>query len=125
MSKKILIADDDAQVVSALSRALANYDLEEAGDGKTALSLAFSAHPDLIILDIDMPAMNGIEVLEKLAKMKDRPLTIMLTGSGDPETVSKAMALGVFAYIIKPFEMEEIQEQVKRAFSFMESKKAA
>lgn len=125
MSKKILIADDDAEIVSALSRALASYDLEEAGDGKTALSLAFSARPDLVILDIDMPAMNGIEVLEKIAKLDNRPLTIMITGAGDPEIVSKAMALGVFAYIIKPFEMQEVLEQVKRAFSFMESRKAA
>lgn len=124
MSGKILIADDDAEITSVLSRTLASYEVEEAGDGKTALAKELSMRPDLMILDIDMPQMSGVEVLEKISKQGRRPLVIMLTGSAAPEVVSKVMALGVFAYIIKPFEKEEVLEQVKRAFDFLESRKA-
>jgi len=124
MSGKILIADDQQEIVSALSMVLAGYDLEEATDGNAALALAVSEQPDLVLLDVDMPGMSGIEVLKKLMARPRRPLVIMLTADGSPETVSKVMQAGVFAYIIKPFEKAEVLEQVQRAFKFMESSRS-
>ena len=124
MSGKILIADDQQEIVSALSMVLAGYELEEANDGNAALSLAVSEQPDLVLLDVDMPGMSGIEVLKKLMTRPRHPLVIMLTAEGSPETVSKVMQAGVFAYIIKPFEKAEVLEQVQRAFKFMESSRS-
>ncbi|MBI5744716.1 MAG: response regulator [Elusimicrobia bacterium] len=117
MEGKILIADDDEQSLGSLSRILAGYDVFCASDGNTALEMAGSENPDLVLLDVDMPGMNGLEVLKKLAAMRRRPLVIMITGDGSSETVSKAMAQGVFSYMIKPLEREDVLDQVRRALA--------
>jgi DNA-binding NtrC family response regulator len=121
MDKKILIADDDEETLGALSRMLAGYDVVSAGDGKAALELTVSEKPDILLLDVDMPGLNGLEVLGKVMAMSRKPLVIMITGDASTETVSKALAIGVFSYIIKPFEKDEVLDQVKRAFAFREA----
>ncbi|OGR67791.1 MAG: hypothetical protein A2081_00305 [Elusimicrobia bacterium GWC2_61_19] len=119
MAIKILIADDDEQITEALSRLLKDYKVLVARDGKSALDSAVSWKPDLILLDIAMPVMNGIEVLEKLTAMPRKPLVIMLTGDESVKTVSKAMAIGVFSYITKPFDAELVLDQVRKVAEFL------
>jgi len=118
MHNKILLVDDNEDVIGALSRTLAGYDLVSAGDGASALALVGSEKPDLVLLDIELPGMSGLEVLEKISVMRKRPLVIMITADGTSETTAKALAAGVFSYIIKPFEAKEALEQVKRALAF-------
>lgn len=125
MGKKILIADDSEQIQEVLSRILAGYDIISARDGNSALNLVTSEKPDVLLLDVDMPGLNGIEVLEKVMAMPRKPLVIMLTVDASIETVSKAMGIGVFSYIAKPFQTEVVLDQVKRAFAFLENRPIA
>ncbi|MHB0996549.1 MAG: response regulator [Elusimicrobiales bacterium] len=120
MSKKILLADDDEGTIGALSKVLAGYDLVTAMDGTRALELAAAEKPDLVLLDINMPGLNGLEVLKKIKGRDIKPVVIMITGDADEGTVGKALSLGVFAYLIKPFDSDQALEQVRRAFKFLE-----
>lgn len=121
MGKKILIADDSEQIQEVLSRILAGYDIISARDGNSALNLVTSEKPDVLLLDVAMPGLNGIEVLEKVMAMPRKPLVMMLTVDASIVTVSKVMGIGVFSYIVKPFQAEVVLDQVKRAFAFLEN----
>lgn len=125
MDKKILIADDSEQILEVLSRILSGYDIISARDGNSALTLVTSEKPDVLLLDVDMPGLNGIKVLEKVMAMPRKPLVIMLTVDASIATVTKAMGIGVFSYIAKPFQNEVVLDQVKRAFAFLENRPAA
>ena len=120
MGNKILLADDDEEILGALSRILADYDLVSAEDGKTALKLAASEKPAVVLLDVAMPGLDGLQVLRKLREMRHAPAVIMITGDSSEETVKKALSTGVFSYIIKPVEKDQVREQVRRAFQFLE-----
>ena len=120
MGNKILVADDDEEIRGALSRILADYDLVSAEDGKTALKLAASEKPAVVLLDVAMPGLDGLQVLRKLREMRHAPAVIMITGDSSEETVKKALSTGVFSYIIKPVEKDQVREQVRRAFQFLE-----
>ncbi|HAN04029.1 MAG TPA: hypothetical protein DCW72_04700 [Elusimicrobia bacterium] len=122
MDIKILIADDNEETLGALSRLLANYDLVAASDGKSARELAASERPDLVLLDVEMPGLNGIDVLKGMLSLPRKPLVIMITADGSRETIEKALSLGVFAYITKPFEKDDILGQVGRAITFIENR---
>jgi AmiR/NasT family two-component response regulator len=107
---RILIADDEAIIRLGLKKIL-----EEAGhkvvasaaDGKEALELARSTSPDLAILDIKMPEMDGLEVAEILRKVNPMPV-IILTAYGDRELVDKAREAEAMAYLVKPVKEAEL-----------------
>jgi DNA-binding response OmpR family regulator len=117
--KKILIVDDERDIVKALMIRLqgAGYDVVTAFDGAQAVFMAHKEKPDLIILDIRMPAGNGFSVAEKL-KRSDHTLTIpviFLTGSPEMNAEEKARAVGARFYIKKPYDPEELLDAIKRA----------
>ena len=120
MDRKILVADDDEQIIQVVSRVLSGYRLITAKDGDSALALAVSERPDILLLDVAMPGLDGLGVLQKLAALPKRPLVIMITGDETIGTISTAMGMGVFSYITKPFEGEEILSQVKLAAAFLD-----
>jgi len=120
MDRKILVADDDDQIIQVVSRVLSGYRLITAKDGDSALALAVSERPDILLLDVAMPGLDGLGVLQKLAALPKRPLVIMITGDETIGTISTAMGMGVFSYITKPFEGEEILAQVKLAAAFLD-----
>jgi len=120
MDRKILVADDDEQIIQVVSRVLSGYRLITAKDGDSALALAVSERPDILLLDVAMPGLDGLGVLQKLAALPKRPLVIMITGDETIGTISTAMEMGVFSYITKPFEGEEILSQVKLAAAFLD-----
>ncbi|OGR51451.1 MAG: hypothetical protein A2049_00895 [Elusimicrobia bacterium GWA2_62_23] len=120
MDRKILVADDDDQIIQVVSRVLSGYRLITAKDGDSALALAVSERPDILLLDVAMPGLDGLGVLQKLAALPKRPLVIMITGDETIGTISTAMGMGVFSYITKPFEGEEILSQVKLAAAFLD-----
>lgn len=105
--KKILLADDQPEVRLLVQTTLEGTDYEfcGAGDGKEALEKAVSLKPDLIILDIMMPQIDGYEVCARIRanpETRDIPV-IMLTAKGQKQDIEKGLACGVADYIVKPF----------------------
>ena len=123
--KKILIVDDERDIVKALMiRLQANgYEVVTAFDGAQGVFMAHKEKPDLIILDIRMPAGDGFSVAERL-KSSTHTFTIpviFLTGSPETSAEEKAMALGARFYIKKPYDPEELLDAVKRAIETVPS----
>ncbi|HXX32914.1 MAG TPA: response regulator [Thermodesulfobacteriota bacterium] len=117
--KKILIVDDERDIVKALMIRLqrAGYEVVTAFDGAQAVFVAHKEKPDLIILDIRMPAGNGFGVAEKLkhsASTFSIPV-IFLTGGPERDSEEKAVTLGARFYIKKPYDPEELLDAIKRA----------
>lgn len=110
---KILLIDDDESQRTLLRHVVAkktNGEIIEAKNGIEGLRLIGIHSPDLIILDIWMPIMNGLEMLEKL-KLDEIHSTIpviIITAVGDKETIQRAVSYGVFGYILKPFTSEQV-----------------
>jgi DNA-binding response OmpR family regulator len=117
--KKILIVDDERDIVKALTIRLQHngYDVVTAFDGAQGIFMAHKEKPDLIILDIRMPAGDGFSVAEKLKQsgQTDRIPIIFLTGSPERNAEGRAMELGARFYIKKPYDPEELLDAVKRA----------
>ena len=118
-TKKILVVDDERDIVKALTIRLqvAGYDVITAFDGAQGIFMAHKEEPDLIILDIRMPAGDGFSIAEKL---KQSPNTfpipvIFLTGSPEKGSEEKAMTLGARFYVKKPYDPEELLDAVRRA----------
>ena len=117
--KKILIVDDERDIVKALMIRLqgAGYEVVTAFDGAQGIFVAHKEKPDLILLDIRMPAGNGFSVAEKL-KHSVNTLSIpviFLTGSPERNAEERAMTLGARFYIKKPYDPEELLDAIKRA----------
>ena len=117
--KNILIVDDERDIVKALTIRLnrAGYEVVTAFDGAQGIFMAHKERPDLILLDIRMPAGNGFSVAEKLKQSMDAPAipVIFLTGSPEKDAEKKAMALGARFYIKKPYDPEELLDAIERA----------
>ena len=117
MTKKILIVDDEVNIVISMEFLIkqAGYDLDIAKDGEEALEKVASFNPDLILLDVMMPKINGFEVCRRIRHNPDWQdiKIIMLTAKGREVEVTKGMALGADSYIIKPFSTKELMAEVK------------
>ena len=103
-NQKILIVDDESNIRDILKDRLeaTGYQVIQASDGKEGLALTESEEPDLILLDLKMPKMDGIEVLERLRKKFPEIIVIVLTGHGTIGLAVEAMKLGAFDFITKP-----------------------
>lgn len=113
---KILLADDEEDIKTVISLYLGSkgYEVVTAYDGLDAIDKAKSEKPDLILLDVMMPIMNGFEVCQKL---KDDPDTqdipiIMLSAAAQSETITKSIELGAKDYIVKPFDPERLDKMI-------------
>jgi AmiR/NasT family two-component response regulator len=119
---KVLIADDDPIIRLDLKQMLENLDYEvvaEAGDGQAALDAARETKPDICILDVKMPVMDGIEAV-KIITEEDIAPTILLTAYSDQELVGRAKEAGVFAYLVKPFKPSDLPPAIEIARSRFE-----
>jgi len=117
MSPKILSIDDSKAVRMIVQRAFRPYDCTicEASNGEEGLAVAANEKPDLILLDITMPVMDGVAMLAALKKnpeLKDIPV-IMLTAEHGRENVANIVSLGVRDYLVKPFKDEQIVEKAQ------------
>lgn len=116
---RVLIVDDEADIVSTVKYRLefCGFEVITAANGKEGLEKAANEKPDIILLDISMPVMNGHEVLERLKsypELKDIPV-IMLTAYSDAKDIAKAANLGIAGYITKPFDFSELMGKISNA----------
>ncbi|MEW6033826.1 MAG: response regulator [Chloroflexota bacterium] len=116
----ILVVDDEKHVLEFVRRALERegYAVTVAADGNSALALLEEHRPDLVLLDIRMPGLDGYQVLERIRGLSDVPV-IMLTGMLEPAAAERSLGLGADDYIRKPFRTQEllarIQTKLRRA----------
>jgi CheY-like chemotaxis protein len=121
MKPKILTVDDSQTIRSIIKKILSGYqcDIIEASDGLQGLTIAKKEAPHLIILDIDMPGMNGLELLMHL-RNDDRFMrtpVFMLTSKSKAENIRVAVELGIAAFIAKPFKRELFVAKVQKVLS--------
>jgi CheY-like chemotaxis protein len=118
---KILIVDDEPDYVATIQQHLewSNYRTAVAVNGQEGLEKAASEQPDLILLDTNMPVMNGHETLERLSKdpqLKNIPV-IMVTAACEMDDIATASSFGVVDYIAKPFDFAELKEKIANAIA--------
>ncbi|SKA08087.1 response regulator transcription factor [Selenihalanaerobacter shriftii] len=114
---QILLVEDEKNIILATKMCLegAGYDVLVVKDGLTAIDTAFNYKPDLILLDILIPKMNGYLVCEALRqdeRTKKLPI-VMLSAKAEEEDIKKAMKLGANDYLVKPFEPKELLSKIK------------
>ncbi|TAK30074.1 MAG: response regulator transcription factor [Chloroflexota bacterium] len=111
---RVLVIDDDEKITTSLRRALAyaGYSTEIAHDGVEGLSAARDSWPDLVILDILLPGMNGLEVCRRLREGGDVPI-IMLTAKDDISDRVAGLDMGADDYLVKPFAVDELLARVR------------
>lgn len=117
--KRVLIAEDEALIRLDLAEMLVEEGYEvvgEAGDGETAVKLAEELKPDLVILDIKMPIMDGLAAAERIAGARLAPV-IILTAFSQRDLVERARAAGAMAYLVKPFQKSDLVPAVEIALS--------
>jgi DNA-binding NtrC family response regulator len=114
----ILTVDDDDEFRGVVVRRFQRrgYEVAHTGSPSEALALAEQKHFDVAILDIAMPEMDGVQLLERLRQIDPDTQPIMLTGQGTIETAIRAMKLGAYDYLTKPCELAELEVQVERAY---------
>ena len=119
MSKKILVVDDEPNIVKMIYSRLAanNYEVIAAYDGITAVAKAHKEKPDLIILDIKMPAGTGISVYENLSNSADTAMipVIFITAYPDEDIKKKVLDMGANDFVAKPFKADVMLSRVKGA----------
>jgi two-component system, response regulator PdtaR len=118
-SRRVLIAEDEALIRLDLREMLVEEGYEvcgEAGDGEAACKLADELRPDLVIMDIKMPIMDGLAAAEKIAAERIAPVVI-LTAFSQRELVERARAAGAMAYLVKPFQKSDLVPAIEIALS--------
>ena len=116
--ERILIVDDEKNIVSSLKEILADegYDISVADDGLDALDIIQSDPPDLLLLDIWLPGMDGIEVLKTVKTYHPNIEVLIMSGHGTIDTAVKATKLGAYDFIEKPFSMDLLTQSVQSVF---------
>jgi len=122
---KILVVDDEHLIRWSLEQNLKKqgYEVLSAGSGEDALKILREENPHLMLLDIQLPGINGIEVLERAKEIDEEVIVIMVTALGVLETAVKAMRLGAHDYINKPFNLDELAIVIKKALETGELKR--
>jgi DNA-binding response OmpR family regulator len=115
---KLLLVDDEQDFVETLAERLRLRDFGStvALDGETALSIVKEGVPDVMLLDIMMPGINGLEVLERVKENYPNVQVIIVTGHGGEKEKTRAMQLGAFAYMTKPVDFETLIITIMAAF---------
>jgi len=116
MKKRILVADDEASVVKIIKDRFAKwgYEIETASDGEETLEKVESFMPHLLLLDLKMPKINGIEILERTKKKYPQIGILILTASQSKSTFRTCLEKGADGYMLKPFKPENIKEYVEK-----------
>lgn len=112
---KILVIDDEKDVGNIFKKALAleGYTVLTALDGVNGLRIIKEKKPDIILLDLKLPKMDGIEVLRRIKKIDENIVVVIITGYGTMDTARRAMKFGAFDYITKPIDLEHVNAVIK------------
>src|SRR2546427_445352 len=118
--RTIIVADDDASIRSLLKQLLSDegYGVAEAATGTEVVEKVKDVNPDLVIMDVRMPELDGIEALSKLKATSPKTSVLIMTAFGTSNHAIRAMELGAFDYITKPFELDKIALAVKRVLEY-------
>src|SRR5262245_43605243 len=118
---RILIVDDEASIVRSLEGILTDegFDVVQARDGEAALALLQAQLCDLVLLDLWMPGIDGIQTLQRLKAMPTKVCIIVMSGHGNIETAVKATRLGAFDYLEKPLSLDNVLSSVHAAFDHL------
>jgi two-component system, response regulator PdtaR len=123
---RVVIAEDEALIRLDLKEMLEEEDYEvvgEAGDGETAVKLAVSQRPDLVILDVKMPVLDGLSAAEQIAGQRIAPVVI-LTAFSQRDLVERARDAGAMAYLVKPFTKADLVPAIEMAASRFQEARA-
>jgi two-component system, OmpR family, response regulator CpxR len=122
---KLLLVDDEREFVQTLSERLLMRDMGSAVayDGESALGMIDSDDPEVMILDLKMPGIDGIDVLRKVKDTRPDIAVIILTGHGSEEDYRTCMELGAFAYLHKPIDIDVLTDTLKNANEFVQKRK--
>lgn len=114
--KKVLVVDDQFGIRILIKEVFSKDDLiiYQAANGRQALEIAEEHDPDLILLDMKMPGMDGLELLRRLQILSCRAKIIMMTAYGELDILDEATKLGALAHFTKPFDIEELRTEVIR-----------
>jgi two-component system NtrC family sensor kinase len=116
--ERILVVDDSSQIRATLRRMILEpegYEVLTASDGQAGLDTALRERPDLVLLDVNMPRLTGLQVLEALHRARYEWPVILMTSHGSEQVAVEALRLGVRDYIPKPFEVQDVLARVQRA----------
>ena len=115
MTKKLLIVDDEAEICEFLKSFFEDRDFKVAvaNDGAKALEQVALFQPEVVLLDIQMPGMDGLQTLKKIKEMHPRVKVIMVTAVETQEKIEEAMRLGADNYITKPLSLEYLEKDVQ------------
>jgi DNA-binding NtrC family response regulator len=113
--KTVLVVDDEEVIRDFFNRTLTEYKVLTASSGEEALSIIKKDKPDLVLLDIKMPGINGIETLRKIKEIDSSIAVVMLSAFETLETNIAAARLGAYTSIAKPFDLEEMKSIIKVA----------
>jgi two-component system, response regulator, stage 0 sporulation protein F len=116
MSEKVLIVDDQYGIRILLNEVLQKegYDTYQAANGLQALEIVQENVPDLILLDMKIPGMDGIEILKRVKALYPNMKVIIMTAYGELDMIQEAMDLGAITHFAKPFDIVDIREAVKK-----------
>lgn len=120
MTPRVLVVDDEEIIRDSLSFILQKegYDVQQAANGQEAFEKVKENPPDVIITDIEMPGMKGVELLEKVSHVSPQTFVIIITAYGSIETAIQALRKGAYDYILKPLDFDEMVLRVRRLMDF-------
>lgn len=120
MTPHVLVVDDEEIIRDSLSFVLSKegYDVESASNGREALEKILANPPDVVITDIEMPEMKGMELLDKVSQVSPQTFVIIITAYGSIETAIQALRKGAADYILKPLEFDELILRLRRLIEF-------
>ncbi|HHY60793.1 MAG TPA: response regulator transcription factor [Clostridia bacterium] len=126
---KVLIVDDIAETRDNVRRLLSFHEeiavVGEAGNGLEALEQVRKLKPDVVLMDINMPVMDGMTACQKIAALYPSARVVMMTVQGGQEYIRRAYQMGAKGYVVKPFSSEELVNAIKSAYLTCERKLAA
>ena len=122
---KVLLVDDEEDFVSTLAERLQfrNIPTLVATNGDDAIQVAEAERPSVVVLDVMMPGMGGLDVLRQLKRRHPETQIILLTGRGSTKDGIKGMRLGAFDYLMKPIRIEELIDKMKEALKASKQRK--
>jgi DNA-binding NtrC family response regulator len=116
--RRILLVDDEQDILDLLHEHFAkDCDVETAADGMTALAIVRARRPDVIFLDINMPGINGVDVLKSVKELDATIPVLMVTANADNALAAEAIKRGAFSYVPKPFDLKYLNHLVAAALS--------